>query len=91
MVAGSYKTWDNNTASSWWKDPGLRRNVLSIALLYWCVFAFGYVSRQIYALTTLTRPRYDGSLLSGLQPLPAWKLYFDYPAGSILGIISASY
>lgn len=34
---------------------------------------------------------YDGSLLNGLQALPAWQTKFDHPTGTRLGLIAASY
>ncbi|KAK4329671.1 Sugar transporter [Rhodotorula toruloides] len=45
----------NNTASSWWKDPSLRRNVAVAFVCYWATFALGY----------------DGSYMTGLQSMPA--------------------
>ncbi|GFZ48477.1 hypothetical protein JCM24511_06225 [Saitozyma sp. JCM 24511] len=73
--APEYTTWRNNTNSSWWKDPGLRRSMVHVFVLYLCVFTFGY----------------DGSLLNGLQTLPQWQTYFNHPAGQQLGLISASF
>jgi len=64
----------NNTNPSWWKDPGLRVNVLHCIGLYFCVFYLGY----------------DASLLNGLQAMPQWKDYFNSPSSSFLGLISAS-
>ncbi|KAJ9613881.1 hypothetical protein H2200_002017 [Cladophialophora chaetospira] len=63
-----------NTNPSWWKDPGLRVNVLHCVGLYFCVFYLGY----------------DASLLNGLQAMPQWKEYFNSPNSSFLGLISAS-
>ena len=34
---------------------------------------------------------YDGSLLNGLQALPAWQTHFGHPTGTKLGLIAASY
>ncbi|GAA5868558.1 hypothetical protein JCM8547_003186 [Rhodosporidiobolus lusitaniae] len=65
----------NNTNSKWWRDPGLRKGMFHIFVLYSVVFALGY----------------DGSLLTGLQALPTWKRDFNSPAGYALGLISASY
>ncbi|PSK37359.1 High-affinity glucose transporter [Elsinoe australis] len=70
----SWKDYKNNTDPSWWRDPGLRRNVYQCVGLYFCVFYLGY----------------DASLLNGLQPMPQWKAYFDNPNSSYLGLISAS-
>ncbi|GAA6059513.1 hypothetical protein JCM10212_006011 [Sporobolomyces blumeae] len=64
----------NNTHSTWWKDPSLRRNFLAATFCYWGSFALGY----------------DGSYLGNLQALPTWNAYFDHPSGNRLGLISAS-
>ncbi|GAA6009976.1 hypothetical protein JCM10207_007502 [Rhodosporidiobolus poonsookiae] len=64
----------NNTASSWWRDPGLRKNVLVAVVCYFGTFALGY----------------DGSYMTGLQSMPSWNNYFGHPKGNKLGIISAS-
>ncbi len=45
------------TNASWWKDPGLRRCMLNIILLYGAVFAYGY----------------DSALISSVQALPSWE------------------
>lgn len=71
----SFTELPNNTASSWWKDPGMRRSMLHIFILYTAVYSLGY----------------DGSLLNGLQGLPAWQSNFGYPAGVDLGLIAATY
>lgn len=31
---------------------------------------------------------YDGTMLNGLQIIPAWQLYFNHPTGSALGLIT---
>ncbi|ODQ81732.1 hypothetical protein BABINDRAFT_159979 [Babjeviella inositovora NRRL Y-12698] len=31
---------------------------------------------------------YDGSMLNGLQSLPAWRKYFNHPSGAILGTLA---
>lgn len=69
-----YETWQNNTASSWWKDPGLRKNTLYCAILYLGIYIGGY----------------DGSYLSGLQALQSWNDFFGTPTGNKLGLIGAS-
>lgn len=33
-MVGNPTTWKNNTHPQWWRDPGLRRNVFWIAVLY---------------------------------------------------------
>lgn len=47
---------------------------MHIVTLYTAVYSLGY----------------DGSLLNGLQALPAWQSDFDKPAGTTLGLIAAS-
>ncbi|TXT04870.1 hypothetical protein VHUM_03953 [Vanrija humicola] len=64
----------NNTNASWWKDPGMRQNVLHCIGCCLCVFYIGY----------------DQSLLSALQGVPQWKEYFNNPKGPWLGLIAAS-
>lgn len=64
----------NNTSPTWWRDPGLRKNVFHCVGLYFCVFYLGY----------------DASLMNGLQAIPEWEEYFNNPSGSVLGFISAS-
>ncbi|ORY91580.1 general substrate transporter [Leucosporidium creatinivorum] len=73
-VKATYADWANNTHSSWWKDPGLRRCTLYCVLLFFGIFSGGY----------------DGSLLNGLQAMPTWNAYFGSPSGSLLGITGAS-
>ncbi|CAG9994410.1 unnamed protein product [Clonostachys byssicola] len=72
--SGTYADLPNNTDKSWWKDPGLRKNVFHIAGLCVCPFYLGY----------------DSALLTGLQALPYWKDYFGHPTGTTLGLITAS-
>ncbi|KAH8658182.1 general substrate transporter [Xylariales sp. PMI_506] len=33
---------------------------------------------------------FDGSMMNGLQAVPAWQAYFNYPVGSVLGFLNAS-
>ncbi|GAA5851020.1 hypothetical protein JCM8547_009156 [Rhodosporidiobolus lusitaniae] len=70
----AYSHWANNTASSWWKDPGLRRNVFWCSIFYLGPFVQGY----------------DGSYLNALQIMPTWNEYFDTPSGTRLGLFSAA-
>lgn len=81
----NYAALPNNTASAWWRDAGLRKSascdgieltldVLHIVTLYTAVYSLGY----------------DGSLLNGLQALPAWQSDFGSPKGTTLGLIAAS-
>ncbi|KAK7033540.1 hypothetical protein VNI00_012764 [Paramarasmius palmivorus] len=72
--APSYRRWRNNTHQNWWMDPGLRKNVGWVLLLYLGVFSSGY----------------DGSLANGLQALSRWNEYFNHPSGARLGLIVAS-
>ncbi|KAJ3992364.1 general substrate transporter, partial [Lentinula boryana] len=64
----------NNTHPQWWRDPGLRRNVFWIAVLYFGFFTWGYST----------------ALLNCLQPLPQFNEYFHNPSGGRLGLIYAS-
>jgi hypothetical protein len=80
MGFGNFAEVPNNTASSWYRDPGLRKGesqsgndhrvklahpsgFLQIVILYTAVYSLGY----------------DGSLLNGLQALPAWAEDFVRP------------
>ncbi|KAJ3782801.1 major facilitator superfamily domain-containing protein [Lentinula aff. detonsa] len=71
---GNPTTWKNNTHPQWWRDPGLRRNVFWIAVLYFGFFTWGYST----------------ALLNCLQPLPQFNEYFHNPSGGRLGLIYAS-
>ncbi|KAH4801924.1 hypothetical protein HBH61_188250 [Parastagonospora nodorum] len=57
----------------WYKQPELRKLYLMMPFLF-------------LGSTTLG---YDGSLLNGLQTMPAWKEYFNNPTGSRLGLLGA--
>ncbi|GAA5822744.1 hypothetical protein JCM11251_004363 [Rhodosporidiobolus azoricus] len=72
-MSKTFRDFPNNTASSWWKDPSLRKNVACAFVSYWGGFCLGY----------------DGSYLNGLQSLTTWNEYFDNPSGNRLGLISA--
>ncbi|GAA6003137.1 hypothetical protein JCM10207_001766 [Rhodosporidiobolus poonsookiae] len=72
-MASTFKDLPNNTASSWWKDPSLRRNVATAIICYFGSYSLGY----------------DGSYLNGLQSLTTWQTYWDHPRGTRLGLISA--
>ncbi|EIW72502.1 hypothetical protein TREMEDRAFT_24787, partial [Tremella mesenterica DSM 1558] len=63
----------DNTNPKWWKDRGLRLNVL-----YWCVTFVTWNTLLGY------------SLLTGLQAVPSWGVYFNHPSGNMLGLITAS-
>ena len=75
MSGINFATLPNNTKSSWWLDPGMRMGMIHIFILYSAVYSLGY----------------DGSLLNGLQGLPAWQKNFNHPAGIQLGLIAATY
>jgi hypothetical protein len=75
MTGVNFAELPNNTKSSWWRDPGMRTGMIHIFILYSAVYSLGY----------------DGSLLNGLQGLPAWQENFDHPAGVQLGLIAATY
>jgi len=48
----AYTRYRNNTNPQWWKDAGLRVNVLHCAGLYFCVFYLGYVPGHLHAAST---------------------------------------
>jgi hypothetical protein len=75
MTAVNFADLPNNTASSWWRDRGMRLGMIHIMILYLAVFSLGY----------------DGSLLNGLQALPSWQTNFGQPRGIQLGLIAATY
>ncbi|KAK7043853.1 hypothetical protein VNI00_008018 [Paramarasmius palmivorus] len=74
MQNKNHASWSNNTHPQWYRDPGLRKNVIWVGLMYFGVFTFGY----------------DGTVLNGLQSLPQWNQYFGNPSGATLGLINAS-
>lgn len=53
----------------------MRTGMIHIMILYCAVYSLGY----------------DGSLLNGLQGLPAWQANYDHPKGVKLGLIAATY
>ncbi|KAH8640506.1 general substrate transporter [Alternaria alternata] len=57
----------------WYHQPELRKLYLLMPFLF-------------LGSTTLG---YDGSLLNGLQTMPAWKEFFHHPTGSRLGLLGA--
>lgn len=44
----TYATWQNNTHEKWWKDPGLRANVMCCVVLYLGIYSYGYVRRAFF-------------------------------------------
>ncbi|KAK5676105.1 hypothetical protein LTS10_011395 [Elasticomyces elasticus] len=58
---------------TWWKSPGLRTLYLMMPILFLGSTINGY----------------DGSLLNGLQTMPAWQAYFNDPSGARLGLFTA--
>lgn len=58
---------------TWYTDPSLRRT-------YFCL--------MMVVLTSATNG-YDGSMMNGLQTLEPWQEYFNHPAKSRLGILTA--
>ncbi|KAF2441529.1 general substrate transporter [Karstenula rhodostoma CBS 690.94] len=57
----------------WYKQPELRKLYMLMPFLF-------------LGSTTLG---YDGSLLNGLQTMPAWQSFFHHPTGSHLGLLGA--
>ncbi|KAK5447832.1 hypothetical protein LTS15_009331 [Exophiala xenobiotica] len=60
-------------AKTWYRDPALRRT---------------YIILMFVVLTSATNG-YDGSMMNGLQTLPAWKDHFGHPSKGRLGILNA--
>ncbi|KAL2070567.1 hypothetical protein VTL71DRAFT_13593 [Oculimacula yallundae] len=58
----------------WWKERNLRTLYIYIVVL----------------ILTNTANGFDGSMMNGLQTLTYWKVYFNYPEGSMLGLFQAS-
>ncbi len=56
----------------WWRYP----NLLKLNMLL------------LTAILTQATTGYDGSMLNGMQSLPQWRSYFDYPAGARLGVLA---
>ncbi|KAJ4352494.1 uncharacterized protein N0V89_007842 [Didymosphaeria variabile] len=69
----AYKTLRNNVASSWIRDPGLRRLNFGIGLMFCSAAANGF----------------DGSLMNGLLAIPRFKEDLGPISTSILGLIIA--
>ncbi|KAL4804576.1 general substrate transporter [Aspergillus unguis] len=58
----------------WWKMKGMR---------------FVYLTLWAAMITSATNG-YDGSLMNGLEALPAWDESYNHPVGSTLGLLAAS-
>ncbi|KAL0576861.1 hypothetical protein V5O48_005126 [Marasmius crinis-equi] len=87
----SFSDIPNNTDEKWWRDPGLRVNVLHC--IGCCLCTFYLVSLPPLPPSRILRLGsrfFRDSLLTGLQAIPAWGDYFDHPAGNHLGLITAS-
>lgn len=65
----------NNTASSWWRDPGLRKLVFLMATLTCSAVGSGV----------------DGSLINGIQILPAYKENIGDISDSYSGLVTAAF
>ncbi|KAJ3900228.1 hypothetical protein F5879DRAFT_809572 [Lentinula edodes] len=73
MVNSARIPWQNNVHRQWWRDHGMRKNVLSVVLLYSANFQLGY----------------DEALFNSLLALPVWNRTFNDPSGSRLGLMAA--
>ena len=60
---------------TWYKNPALRRT-------YFVLF---------FVVLTSATNGYDGSMMNGLQTVTYWETYFNYPTGSLLGLLNAIY
>lgn len=58
---------------TWYKDAGLRK-------------LYGLCAIIILSSATTG---FDGSMMNGLQMVPAWQNFFNHPSGSILGLFNA--
>ncbi|CZT18155.1 related to hexose transporter protein [Ramularia collo-cygni] len=58
---------------TWYKDPGLRKT---------------YIVLMFVVLTSASNG-FDGSMVNGLQSLEPWRVHFDFPEGSLLGLFSS--
>jgi MFS family permease len=65
-----------NDKTPWYKKPNLRMLYLFLVPCTLAIEATG---------------GFDASMMNGLQSLKYWQAAFDYPQGSILGILTASY
>jgi MFS family permease len=70
-----YKSLQNNCHPTWWRDPGLRKLNLGVLLVFASATANGY----------------DGSLINGLLPIPAFNEdVIDRVNTNVLGLIIAA-
>jgi MFS family permease len=70
-----YNTLANNCHPQWWRDPGLRRLNIGVLLVFASATANGY----------------DGSLINGLLPIPAFNEdVIDRVSTNVLGLIIAA-
>ena len=60
----------------WWNKPNLRR--LYLLLVPFCLFIE-------------STSGFDSSMMNGMQALPYWKEFFNYPKGGQLGLLVACY
>ncbi|KAI0787699.1 general substrate transporter [Fomes fomentarius] len=74
MVLQEWTVVDFIHRGSWWRNPSIR--TLNLLL--------------IVPVLTASINGLDSSLVNGLQILPTWQEYFDYPKEKTLGFISAA-
>jgi len=94
-----FSVYRNNTSSSWWKDPGLRKLALAIGAGFCGTGELAEVTLPTKVLCRLMAVRpdhpvnagYDGSLFNGLQTMPTFLPAIGNPDANKLGIISAAY
>jgi hypothetical protein len=76
LYAALWLKASDNAADSWWRDPGLRMNVMHCMGLCFCVYYLGCKSYPHYgSMTVSDEYADDASLLTGLQAVPAWQEY----------------
>lgn len=69
--AADPRSLSNNAASWWFRDPGLLKLAIPIAVGFACTISSGY----------------DGSLMTGLQANAGFMEALDHPDANKLGII----
>ncbi|KAF7334610.1 Lactose permease [Mycena venus] len=81
MTGGAVATSDITNAYSHLMDPSRKwyNNRRLMVLNAWIVLL----------LITSSTNGYDGSMVNGLQSLPQWESYFNFPTKSRLGLLSA--
>ena len=75
----------------WWRHPNLRRLNLLMIIPLLSIFTLGSVFHLRDSESKADIPRFDGSMMNGLQSVEPWRAYFGEPKGSTLGLFNAAY